>query len=151
MKIKKTFYRPFFPVKNSELPERWDLEGWREFRIQYIEKIKSEKLLALNQEIKSILKHRRVLIEENSDEQSLELLRRQLEDTLGDFGTVKKKTRPSLNLKHVASDFDFDSMENDGKLIAISKAAELYRLLEAEEVGTTCEIEEDEYKNEVPG
>merc|ERR1711991_517326 len=38
MKTKKIFYRPFFPVKNAELPGRWDLEGWREFRIQYIEK-----------------------------------------------------------------------------------------------------------------
>lgn len=149
MKTKKIFYRPFFPVKNAELPGRWDLEGWREFRIQYIEKIKSEKLLALNQEIKSVLKHRRVLIEENGEEQSLELLRRQLEDALG-VGVMKKKTRPSLNLKDVAADFDFDSMEKDGKLIAISKAAELYRLLEAEEVDAMCEIEEDEYKSELP-
>ena len=142
LKMKRIFYLPLSPINNVELPDCGDLEGWREFRIQNLEKINSDKLLTLGKEIQNVLKSRGNIIEEENDQdQKVELLRRQIEDALGECSMVNKKARPSVNLKNVVD--DFEAMEKDGKLIAASKARELYQLIKAEEVDTLNDQKEN--------
>ena len=134
LKMKKLLYQPFFPVNNNELPDSADLEGWRDFRIQYMKKIDSDKLLALNKEIDSVLKSRGVVaIGESSEEENVGILRRQLENAIG-VAPKNKTTHPSFNIKGLTNDLDFANEEKDGLLLAISKASKIYRSLEAEEL-----------------
>ena len=110
MKLKNNFYRHPFCLSNSGLPDGNDFEGWREVRVRTLEKIDTSKLLALDKEIRVLLKTREVsdLISRSSTEDSyddsdgrLEALRNQLQDMLGNLaGNGKEEMKfahPSVN------------------------------------------------------